>query len=159
MYVLNLVISFIMDELGFTLTGFIVCYLLIYMVGIVYAVCEWRRWKLAGWVVPLAVFMPVVAPFIFPVVAHAVRPELRTRGVDWRIIRLKLVLAWAVPIFVGVGSRLCGFFCNRMVVRDFSEELALCCCLACTFLYLSLMFWINAQLNALSGVYPAKGSE
>ena len=63
MYVLNLVISFIMDELGFTLTGFIVCYLLIYMVGIVYAVCEWRRWKLAGWVVPLAVFMPVVAPF------------------------------------------------------------------------------------------------
>lgn len=148
-----------MDELGFTLTGFIVCYLLTYAVGVIYAVCECRRWKPAGWVVPLAVFMPVVAPFIFPMAAHAVRPKLRARGVDRRIIRLKLAMAWSVPIFIGVGSWLCEFFCNRVADRDFSGELALCCCLSCGLLYLVLMLWINAQLNVLAETYLAKGAE
>ena len=148
-----------MDELGFTLTGFIVCCLLTYAVGIIYAVCECRRWEPAGWVVSLAVFMPVVAPFIFPMAAHAVRHKLRARGVDRRIIRLKLVLAWSVPILTSVGAKLCELFCNRVVPRDFSGELALCCCLSCGLLYLVLMLWINAQLNALAEACPAKGAE
>ena len=81
------------------------------------------------------------------------------RGVDRRIIRLKLVLAWSVPILTSVGIKLCELFCNRVVPRDFSGELALCCCLSCGLLYLVLMLWINAQLNALAETCPAKGAE
>ena len=104
-----------MDELGFTLAGFIVLFLLTYAAGVVFAVCESRRWNPAGWLVPLAVIMSVFASFIFPVVEHAVRPRMRACGVDRRIIRLKLALAWSVPLLTSVGIKLCELFCNRVV--------------------------------------------
>ena len=148
-----------MDELGFTLAGFIVLVLLTYAAGVVFAVCESRRWNPAGWLVPLAVIMPVFASFIFPVVEHAVRPRMRACGVDRRIIRLKLVLAWSVPLLTSVSIKLCELFCNRVVPRDVSGELALCCCLSCGLLYLVLMLWVNVKLNALAEACPAKGAE
>ena len=57
---------------------------------------------------------------IFPVVEHIVRPRMRACGVDRRIIRLKLVLAWSVPLLTSVGIKLCELFCNRVVPRDVS---------------------------------------
>ena len=96
---------------------------------------------------------------IFPVVEHIVRPRMRACGVDRRIIRLKLVLAWSVPLLTSVGIKLCELFCNRVVPRDVSGELALCCCLSCGLLYLVLMLWVNVKLNALAEACPAKGAE
>ncbi|WP_302448937.1 hypothetical protein [Alistipes shahii] len=90
---------------------------------------------------------------------HIVRPKMRACGVDRRIIRLKLVLAWSVPLLTSVGIKLCELFCNRVVPRDFSGELALCCCLSCGLLYLVLMLWVNVKLNALAEACPAKGAE
>lgn len=145
-----------MDGLDFTLAGFIICALLLYAAAIVFTVYEYRRWKLSGWVIALAVILFVVSPFIFPVVEHIARPKMRACGVDRRIINLKLALAWFVPIFSSVGNGLCTYFCNRVVDRDFSGELALCCNLSCLLLYLVFMIWCNARLNALSDVCPAK---
>ena len=73
--------------------------------------------------------------------------------------RLKLVLAWSVPLLTSVGIKLCELFCNRVVPRDVSGELALCCCLSCGLLYLVLMLWVNVKLNALAEACPAKGAE
>ena len=84
---------------------------------------------------------------------------MRACGVDRRIIRLKLVLAWSVPLLTSVGIKLCELFCNRVVPRDVSGELALCCCLSCGLLYLVLMLWVNVKLNALAEACPAKGAE
>ena len=78
-----------MDGLDFSLRGFVVCYLLTYAAGILFAVLEGRRWNAAARTVPPAVVLIVFAPLIFPVVAHLVRPRLRARGVDARIVRLK----------------------------------------------------------------------
>ena len=75
------------------------------------------------------------------------------------LIRLKLVLAWSVPLLTSVGIKLCELFCNRVVPRDVSGELALCCCLSCGLLYLVLMLWVNVKLNALAEACPAKGAE
>ena len=132
-----------MDELGFTLAGFAVLGVLHYAVAIVFAISEYRKWRPTGWIIPLAVVMFVAFSFIFPVVEHIVRPRMRACGVDRRIIRLKL----------------CELFCNRVVPRDFSGELALCCCLSCGLLYLGLMLWLNVKLNALAEACPAKGAE
>ena len=129
-----------MDELGFTLAGFAVLGVLHYAVAIVFAVSEYRKWR------------PTV-------VEHIVRPRMRACGVDRRIIRLKLVLAWSVPLLTSVGIKLCELFCNRVVPRDVSGELALCCCLSCGLLYLGLMLWVNVKLNALAEACPAKGAE
>lgn len=148
-----------MDELGFTLAGFIILFLLTYAAGVVFAVCESRRWNSAGWLVPLAIIMSVFAPFIFPVVEHAVRPRMRACGVDRRIIRLKLALAWSVPLLTSVGTKLCELFCNRVVSRDVSGELAICCCLSCILLYQIVLIWVNVKLNALAEACPAKGAE
>lgn len=148
-----------MDELGFTLAGFIVLFLLTYAAGVVFAVCESRRWNPAGWLVPLAVIMSVFASFIFPVVEHAVRPRMRACGVDRRIIRLKLVLAWSVPLLTSVSIKLCELFCNRVVSRDVSGELAVCCSLSCILLYQIVLIWVNVKLNALAETCPAKGAE
>ena len=144
-----------MDELGFTLAGFAVLGVLHYAVAIVFAVSEYRKWRPTGWIIPLAVVMFVAFSFIFPVVEHIVRPRMRACGVDRRIIRLKLVLAWSVPLLTSVGIKLC----NRVVPRDVSGELALCCCLSCGLLYLVLMLWVNVKLNALAEACPAKGAE
>ena len=133
-----------MDELGFTLAGFAVLGVLHYAVAIVFAVSEYRKWRPTGWIIPLAVVMFVAFSFIFPVVEH---------------IRLKLVLAWSVPLLTSVGIKLCELFCNRVVPRDVSGELALCCCLSCGLLYLVLMLWVNVKLNALAEACPAKGAE
>ena len=92
-----------MDELGFTLAGFAVLGVLHYAVAIVFAVSEYRKWRPTGWIIPLAVVMFVAFSFIFPVVEHIVRPRMRACGVDRRIIRLKLVLAWSVPLLTSVG--------------------------------------------------------
>lgn len=99
-----------MDELGFTLAGFAVLGVLHYAVAIVFAVSEYRKWRPTGWVIPLAVVMFVAFSFIFPVVEHIVRPKMRACGVDRRIIRLKLVLAWSVPLLTSVGIKLCELF-------------------------------------------------
>lgn len=148
-----------MDELGFTLAGFAVLGVLHYAVAIVFAVSEYRKWRPTGWIIPLAVVMFVAFSFIFPVVEHIVRPRMRACGVDRRIIRLKLVLAWSVPLLTSVGIKLCELFCNRVVPRDVSGELALCCCLSCGLLYLVLMLRVNVKLNALAEACPAKGAE
>ena len=103
-----------MDELGFTLAGFAVLGVLHYAVAIVFAVSEYRKWRPTGWIIPLAVVMFVAFSFIFPVVEHIVRPRMRACGVDRRIIRLKLVLAWSVPLLTSVGIKLCELFCNRV---------------------------------------------
>lgn len=145
-----------MDELSFTLAGFAILMFLIYLTGVLFAVCEYKRWKPTGWLIPLAVIMLVVTPFIFPVVVHVVKPRMRACGVDRLIIRFKLVLAWFVPFLTSVGCTLCLYFCNRVVNSDFSEELATCCTLSCVCLYLVLMIWMNAQLNALAASCPAK---
>ena len=123
-----------MDGLDFSLRGFVVCYLLTYAAGILFAVLEGRRWNAAARTVPPAVVLIVFAPLIFPVVAHLVRPRLRARGVDARIVRLKLAIAWFVPVLAAAGLWLCGFFCNAVVDAAFSEELAACCGLSCVFL-------------------------
>ena len=64
---------------------------------------------------------------------------------------------WIIPLAVGI--KLCELFCNRVVPRDVSGELALCCCLSCGLLYLVLMLWVNVKLNALAEACPAKGAE
>ena len=133
-----------MDELGFTLAGFAVLGVLHYAVAIVFAVSEYRKWRPTGWIIPLAVVMFVAFSFIFPVVEHIVRPRMR---------------AWSVPLLTSVGIKLCELFCNRVVPRDVSGELALCCCLSCGLLYLVLMLWVNVKLNALAEACPAKGAE
>ena len=141
------------------MAGFIVLFLLTYAAGVVFAVCESRRWNPAGWLVPLAVIMSVFASFIFPVVEHAVRPRMRACGVDRRIIRLKLALAWSVPLLTSVSIKLCELFCNRVVSRDVSGELAVCCSLSCILLYQIVLIWVNVKLNALAETCPAKGAE
>ena len=133
-----------MDELGFTLAGFAVLGVLHYAVAIVFAVSEYRKWRPTGWIIPLAVVMFVAFSFIFPVVEHIVRPRMRACGVD---------------LLTSVGIKLCELFCNRVVPRDVSGELALCCCLSCGLLYLVLMLWVNVKLNALAEACPAKGAE
>ena len=70
-----------MDGLDFSLRGFVVCYLLTYAAGILFAVLEGRRWNAAARTVPPAVVLIVFAPLIFPVVAHLVRPRLRARAI------------------------------------------------------------------------------
>ena len=106
-----------MDGLDFSLRGFVVCYLLTYAAGILFAVLEGRRWNAAARTVPPAVVLIVFAPLIFPVVAHLVRPRLRARGVDARIVRLKLAIAWFVPVLAAAGLWLCGFSAMRSWMR------------------------------------------
>lgn len=139
-----------MDGLDFSLRGFVVCYLLTYAAGILFAVLEGRRWNAAARTVPPAVVLIVFAPLIFPVVAHLVRPRLRARGVDPRIVRLKLAIAWFVPVLAAAGLWLCGFFCNAVVDAAFSEELAACCGLSCVFLSMISTIWVSARLDALA---------
>ena len=134
------------------LAGFAVLGVLHYAVAIVFAVSEYRKWRPTGWIIPLAVVMFVAFSFIFPVVEHIVRPRMRACGVDRRIIRLKLVLAWSVPLLTSVGIKLCELFCNRVVPRDVSGELALCCCLSCGLLYLVLMLCQCEAQCACGGV-------
>ena len=100
-----------MDGLDFSLRGFVVCYLLTYAAGILFAALEGRRWNAATRTVPPAVVLIVFAPLIFPVVAHLVRPRLRARGVDARIVRLKLAIAWFVPVLAAAGLQ-CGRGCG-----------------------------------------------
>lgn len=139
-----------MDELGFTLAAFAILFGLIYLAGIVFAVLEYRRWNLPLWTIPLAVIMFIPAMFIFPVVEHIARPRMRAAGVDRRIIRLKLWLAWFVPIFASTWISLCEFFCNRVADPEFSDTLAMCCALSCLVLYVALLFGANASLNRLA---------
>lgn len=145
-----------MDELGFTLASFAILSGLIYLAGIVFAVLEYRRWNLPGWTIPLAVIMFIPAMFIFPVVEHIARPRMRAAGVDRRIIRLKLWLAWFVPICASAGISLCEFFCNRVADPEYSDLLATCCALSCLALYVALLFGANATLNRLAAANPVR---
>ena len=115
-----------MDELGFTLAGFAVLGVLHYAVAIVFAVSEYRKWRPTGWIIPLAVVMFVAFSFIFPVVEHIVRPRMRACGVDRPIIRLKLVLAWSVPLLTSVGIKSPGNWPSAAVFRADSCIWCLC---------------------------------
>ena len=66
-----------------------------------------------------------------------------------RIVRLKLAIAWFVPVLAAAGLWLCGFFCNAVVDAAFSEELAACCGLSCVFLSMISTIWVSARLDAL----------
>lgn len=136
-----------MEHFDFALAGFGVMLAIVYAAALVFAVREQRRWKFTAWAIALAVILFPVSFFFFPIAVHFARPKMRDSGVEGRIVRLKLVLAWAVPVFVIVGTRLCAFFCNRLADGEFSGELAASCSMACVFLYELLLIWVNPSLD------------
>lgn len=136
-----------MENFDFALAGFGVILVIVYAAALVFAVREQRRWKFTAWAIALAVILFPVSFFVFPIAVHFARPKMREAGVDRRIIRLKLVLAWAVPVFVIVGTQLCAIFCNRLADGEFSGELAACCSMACVFLYELLLIWVSSLLD------------
>lgn len=140
-----------MMGLDYALAGFMVCYLLVCAVSLVFAVREYRAWNLSGNILLFAGLLLIAAPFIWPLVSHAVQRKLQERSVDCRILKIKLAFSWFVVLAMIVGNRVCTVFCKYTVDRMYSEELALCCALAFVFLIMLFGLWLHAKLNELLG--------
>lgn len=144
-----------MDELNFTreqdftLIGFVCGVLLIYLVSIIFAIKEYRKWNFSFWILAVTPFLIVAPPFIWLLVAYPVRRILRKRKYDFRLIQLKFSLTWFVVISMMVANPICTFICRHTVARCYSDELALCCSLTWMFVFMVFAIWMNKKLNIL----------
>lgn len=137
------------NELGLPLVGFIICFALIYITSLVFAVREYRMWDFSFSILLACGLLIVAVPFIWLIVAYAVRRRLYDLNADKRLVSLKLALGWAVTIGTIAANGICQLFCLHTIDDVFASEIGLCCSLSCSLLFMIFAIWMNGKLNVL----------
>ncbi len=135
-----------MDASGFTLLGLIVGTGILYIISLVFAVLEYKRWHISSGILILCAFLFFIPQIIWPIVSHAAR-RVGT-NMDRNTARIKLALSWFLVVGMVVANGLSTYFCRQTVSVEFADELALCCSYAWLFVAMLFVPWINLKLNA-----------